>query len=57
MLGRGETHVFNYLRDQVVPLMGQSPQDVHCFIKDSEVIGTGVGVAKGWAYDGYIFVW
>ena len=47
VLGRGETHVSKDLRDQVVSVMGRSPQAVQCFVKESEVVGTGVRIAEG----------
>ena len=38
-------------------MLGRSPQAVQCFVKEREVVGTGVGIAKGWADDGDLVVW
>ena len=57
MLGMGEIHVSQYLCDQVVPVQGQLPQAIQCFVKETEVVRTGVGIAEGWSDDGDIVVW
>ena len=57
MLGRGETHVFQDICDRFVPVLRQSPQAVPCFIKEPEVVGTGFGIAEGWADNGDLVVW
>ena len=57
MIGEAETYAFQNLCYQVVPVLGRSPQAVQCFIEYKEVVGTGVGIAKGWEDDGDIALW
>ena len=57
MIGRGDTHVSQDLRDQVVPVLGQSPQLLQCFVKEPGFVGNGVGIAEGWEDNWYLVVW
>ena len=57
VLGGGETHVFQDIHDEFVTVLGQSPQAVQYFVKEPEVVRTGVGITEGLADDGEIVVW
>ena len=57
MIGGDETHISKDLWDEVVPVLGRLPQAVQCFVKEPEVVGTGVGITEGWASDGELVVW
>ena len=54
VLGGGKTYIFHHLSYHIAPVLGRSPHAVRCFIEQSEVVGTGVGIAKGWVDDGDI---
>ena len=57
VIGGGETHVYQDLRDEVLLVLGRSTQAVQCFIKELEAAGTGFGITEGWADDGELVVW
>ena len=57
VIGGGETYVFQNIYYQVLPVLGRLPQAVQCFIEYPEVVGTGVGIAKGWVDDDDLVLW
>ena len=57
MLGGGETHVYQDICDEVLPVLGRSPHAVQCFVNELGVVRTGVRITEGWANNGDLIVW